>query len=145
MPRALRLVAVTLLVVGAASCTQAQTSRDWDALTQHTAALYRAGQYAQGVVVAQQALEVAEQENNPEHLAASLNNLAALYDTQGLYAQAEPLFKRSLAIREQALGPDHPDVAASLHNLAALYRATGRAEEAKALEDRAARIRASSR
>ena len=44
-------------------------------------------------------------------LRPSLNNLAELYKVQGRYADAEPLFKRSLAIREKALGPDHPDVA----------------------------------
>ncbi|MBE3117829.1 MAG: tetratricopeptide repeat protein [Planctomycetes bacterium] len=57
------------------------------------------------------------------------------------YAEAEPLFKRSLAIREKALGPDHPAVAKSLENMALLYRATNREKEAKELEDRAARIR----
>ena len=41
-----------------------------------------------------------------------------LYKDQGRYADAEPLYKRSLAIREKALGPDHPDVATSLNNLA---------------------------
>jgi hypothetical protein len=41
----------------------------------------------------------------------------ALYDTQGQYASAEPLYKRSLAIKEKALGPDHPSMAASLNNL----------------------------
>ena len=41
----------------------------------------------------------------------SLNNLAVLYSDQGRYAEAEPLYKRALAIREKALGPDHPDVA----------------------------------
>ena len=44
--------------------------------------------------------------------APSLNNLAALYRAQGRYAEAEPLYQRSLAIREKALGPDHPDVGA---------------------------------
>ena len=43
-------------------------------------------------------------------------------DDQGRYADAEPLYKRSLAIREKSLGPDHPDVATSLNNLAVLYR-----------------------
>ena len=75
-------------------------------------------------------------------MATSLNNLAALYQTQGHYAQAEPLYRRSLAILERALGPDHPDVATSLENLAALYRATQRIAEAEKLEERAARIRA---
>ncbi len=75
-------------------------------------------------------------------MATSLNNLAALYHAQVQYAEAELLHKRSLAISEKALGPDHPDVATSLENLAALYRATKRDEEAKTLEQRAARIRA---
>ena len=39
--------------------------------------------------------------------AASLNNLAALYQAQGSYAQAEPLYKRALAIVEKVLGPEH--------------------------------------
>jgi tetratricopeptide (TPR) repeat protein len=55
-------------------------------------------------------------------VAASLNNLAELYRAQGQYAQAEPLYKRSLAIVEKALGPDHPNVATSLNNLALLYK-----------------------
>jgi hypothetical protein len=58
------------------------------------------------------------------------------------YVQAEPLYKRSLAIKEKALGPDHPDVATSLENLANLYRATERDRGAVELEKRAARIRA---
>ena len=59
----------------------------------------------------------------PDHpdVATSLNNLALLYDNQGRYADAEPLYKRSLAISRKALGPDHPDVATSLNNLAELY------------------------
>lgn len=40
----------------------------------------------------------------------------------GIYAEAEALFKRSLAIDEKALGPDHPDVAQRLKNLAGLRR-----------------------
>ena len=34
---------------------------------------------------------------------SSLNNLAGLYASQGRYAEAEPLYKRSLAISEKAL------------------------------------------
>jgi tetratricopeptide (TPR) repeat protein len=58
-------------------------------------------------------------------VAENLNNLATLYYNQGDYSQAEPRFKRSLAIRKKALGPDHPDVAASLHKLAELYSTQG--------------------
>jgi hypothetical protein len=48
----------------------------------------------------------------------SLNNLAALYRAQAQYAKAGPLYQRARAIREKALGSEHPDVAASLNNLA---------------------------
>lgn len=36
--------------------------------------------------------------------------------TQGMYAGAEPLYKRSLAIQEAVLGCEHPDVAVTLHS-----------------------------
>jgi tetratricopeptide (TPR) repeat protein len=73
-------------------------------------------------------------------VATSLNNLAIIYKAQGQYAQAEPFFRRVLAIREKSLGPNHPDVATALRNLAQLYRATKRIAEAEQLEERAARI-----
>ncbi len=72
----------------------------------------------------------------------SLNNLAGLYHRQGRYADAEPLYKRSLAIVEEALGPMHPDFAQSLENYAALLRKTGRDAEAARMETRAKAIRA---
>ena len=47
------------------------------------------------------------------------------YFATGRHQEAIPLAQRALAIREKALGPEHPDIAASLNNLAALYQATG--------------------
>ena len=41
---------------------------------------------------------------------------------QATTREAEPLYQRALAIKEKALGPNHPDVATSLNNLAELYR-----------------------
>ncbi len=65
----------------------------------------------------------------------------ALYAYQGKYAEAEPLYQRALAIREQALGPTHPDVAKSLNNLsAALSNAKRKYAEAKPLYQRALTI-----
>ena len=49
-------------------------------------------------------------------------------------------YKRSLAIREKALGPDHPDVAGSLNNLAVLYHDQGRYAEAEPLYKRSLAI-----
>ncbi len=47
---------------------------------------------------------------NDSRLAATLNNLALLYEKQGRHAEAEPLYRRSLAIVEKTLGPDHLQV-----------------------------------
>ena len=71
------------------------------------------------------------------NLATSLNNLAALYDDQGRYSEAEPYYKRALAIWEKALGPEHPQVAQTLNNLAALYYTKGQYVEAEPLFKRA--------
>ena len=38
-------------------------------------------------------------------LVATLNDQAESYKEEGRYADAEPLYKRSLAITEQSLGP----------------------------------------
>ena len=85
---------------------------------------------------------VREKALGPDHpdVAASLNNLAALYRSLDDYAKAEPLYKRSLAIYEKALGPDHPDVATSLNNLAALYAALNNFQKAHDLHKKAQQI-----
>ena len=88
-------------------------------------------------------MTAAEKTFGPEHLntAQSLNNLAFLYSDRGKYAEAEPLYKQSLAIREKDLGPNHPDVASVCENMAKCYRGLGREKEAKELEARARKIR----
>ena len=65
-----------------------------------------------------------------------------MYRAQGKYAEAEPLYQRSLTIVEKALGPEHPLVALSLQNYAALLRETNREAEAEKMEARAQAIRA---
>ncbi len=74
-------------------------------------------------------------------MAQSLNNLAGLYEDQGRYGDAEPLYKRALAISEETLGPEHPTVAQMLENYAALVRETGREAEAAKMEARAKKMR----
>ena len=58
----------------------------------------------------------------------------------GKFAEAESLRRRSLAIFEQGLGPDHPNVASALNNLAMLLRVTNRLVEAEPLYRRALAI-----
>lgn len=49
------------------------------------------------------------------------------YPFQGKYAEAESHSKRAAEILEEALGPDHPNVATAFNNLAALLREQVRA------------------
>lgn len=63
-----------------------------------------------------------------------------VYRTQGQYAQAGPLYQRALAIKEKALGPEHPLVATSLNNLAAPYDDQGQYAQAEPLYQRALAI-----
>ena len=58
----------------------------------------------------------------------------------GRYREANELFQRTLRIREQGLGTEHPDVAYTLNELASLYRAQGRYAEAEPLHQRALAI-----
>ena len=54
-------------------------------------------------------------------------SLTPLHVFQGKYAEAEPLYVRAGAIQEQALGPEHPDVARTLADLASLLGSRVRA------------------
>jgi tetratricopeptide (TPR) repeat protein len=66
--------------------------------------LYQQGSYSEATKVAEEALTIAEKTFGLNHpaVATSLNNLAMLYEAQGKYAEAEPLYKRSMKIRERS-------------------------------------------
>ena len=56
------------------------------------------------------------------------------------YEEALPLYQRALAIREERLGGDHPNVADTLNDMAAVYYTTKRYREARPLFERALAI-----
>ena len=76
--------------------------------------------------------EIFEGDNYP-NITENLNNLAKLYQSQGRYAEAEPLYLQALELRKRLLGENHPSVAISLNNLAKLYNSQGKYEEAEPL------------
>ena len=63
------------------------------------------GRYDEAIPFAEEASRLGEDEfgSNDPTTATLLNNLANLYYKQGRYAEAELLYRRSLAIRETAL------------------------------------------
>jgi tetratricopeptide (TPR) repeat protein len=85
-------------------------------------------------------VDAGEKAGIDEPTARLMNDLAGLLWTKALYPQAEPLYRRALAIGERSLGPDHTTVATHLSNLALLLKDTNRPAEAEPLFRRALAI-----
>ena len=60
-----------------------------------------------------------------------LNNLAGLLTETNRYAEAEPLYRRVLAIFEKRFGPDYPNVGIVPDNLASLMKDKNREPKAE--------------
>ena len=135
--RLLPLLYMALAAVGAFA-----GEAEWKSLADAALSAHRAGDFRTATARLEAALREAESFGASDpRLATSLFYLAELYREQSRYAEAEPLYRRSLAIWEKALGPDHPNVAGSLNNLALLYQAQGRFAEAEPLYRRSLAIR----
>src|SRR5437660_1705048 len=70
------------------------------------AALAKEGKASEAIPQYEKALALAPKVYGSDHIetAALMNSLALLYKQQGEYAKAEPLYHRSLEIREAKLG-----------------------------------------
>lgn len=97
-------------------------------------ALIDAGRYAEAERSARRLLDGRER-------AAALDLLAETLCREGKAGEARPDAEEALAMRESALGRDHPDVATSLTTLALIARAQENYEEMRRLHERALRIR----
>jgi len=74
--------------------------------------------------------------------AADLLHRAGVYlQERAQYGPAEALLQHALSMREQTLGPEHPDTSITLDHLAGLYRTQGLYEQAEPLYQRALAIR----
>lgn len=78
--------------------------------------------------------------DQPVVQARLMGTMGYVYRALGLFDEGRPLLEQALALRERALGPDHPDVAQSLKDLANLHRAVGNFDEAEPLLVRALTI-----
>ena len=104
----------------------AQNSMWEESITAGSQALQE-GRYAEAEKLFVAALEEAEKfGEHDSRLALSHLALGRVYQELGHYTQAEPIYKRGLAIQEKALGPEHPKVATSLNNLGFLYEEQGK-------------------
>ncbi len=88
----------------------------------------------------QKAINLQQELGLEEDLGTNLSYLALLYESQGRYSEAEPLYQQAIEIVKIALPENHPSLATDLNNLANLYRFQGRYSEAEPLYQQAIEI-----
>jgi serine/threonine protein kinase len=71
---------------------------------------------------------------DPELQAQMMHTMAGVYDSLGLYSQAQPLFAKAIAIRRRVLGPQNPDTLTSMSSLGRTLMRVGRYDEAEKLD-----------
>ena len=103
--------------------------------------------YRRAIDIQEKSLTLLPQEPTPTNsmqaafnLAPALIGLANLYRSQGRNALAENVYRRALAIQEEAIGPENPWLSSSLAELAELYIATGNYLQADQLLHRSLKI-----
>jgi tetratricopeptide (TPR) repeat protein len=71
--------------------------------------------------------KIFSKEGSPRHLefAQHYESLANLYRAHERFSDAEVMFRKAIAIRERAFGPEHPEVAQALSNVALLHKLQG--------------------
>ena len=104
------LIVISIILIIAAIAILKLTQGRWETFVAAGSEAYQEGDYAEAEKSWLAALKEAETFGPEDSVsAASLNNyLGLLYKTQGKYAEAEPLCRRSLAIYERALDPSTP-------------------------------------
>ena len=96
--------------------------------------------YSEGIDSYREALRIADLLVDQVRIARACTCLGGLLEAQGELTGSRPYLERALAIREQVLGPVHPDTASSLNNLGGLLRAQGELAGAKLYLERALTI-----
>jgi len=140
MTRVFRLPVLLSFAFGAALLFNAGASAQGGlfARSGKVIALSEAGKYAEAIALAQTMVaELEKSQSNSRDYAGALNNLAQLYAQTGRDAEAEPIYKRAIAVMEKTNGLDSADIAPELTNLAALYQRQSRYDEAEPLFKRA--------
>ncbi len=137
---AVPLLSLPLIVAGWAA---AGGAADGGGAAQRLSALYSNGGGHEAARPAEPALKLSQSRARKKRLekAKTLHKRGQKLRNQGKYAKAVPLFRKSLEIREDVLGSNHPATAKSLNALAQLYITMGRYDEVEALHKKALEAR----
>ncbi len=113
---ALLAVPFFLVPFGLASAQSPEPAKAIAAANSEFDRLYGEGKYADALALARQTLGRAEQELGKDHsdTLLSVNNLAALYQAQRRYREAEALYKRALEAPQHAFKPQQSGVPLSI-------------------------------
>ena len=124
------------------SGVSAVTGGEWMRNFRRAESLSNKGRHAEALIAANQALELAEDNLEPDHpdIAVILNSLGTQHYALNQFDQAEPLYKRALANAEKAHGPGDPFVAVCLNNLAEALDALGKSQQTEGMYLRALTI-----
>ena len=78
-------------------------------LTRQVQEMVAAGRVIEALPLARRVIDLIGRERGPDdlELANAMNMLALLHVQLGAYAEAEPLYKQALGIRERVLGAEH--------------------------------------
>ena len=112
-------------------------------LRETTAELYRAGDYAGALRLAERALPLVIRQYGAEHEQTGIHyfSLGLVSEASGKLGAAEGYFLRSLQIREKVYGPDSAATADALQRLGVVYIKLGRFDAAEPALTRALKIR----
>jgi tetratricopeptide (TPR) repeat protein len=116
------------------------------AANEKLAQLYFAdGKFADAAGLFESALKAREgnlsTETAKRAMAVTLANAGACYTQQAKYSQAEPMYRRALALLEQAKLAEKPEASYVMENYAVLLKKTNRQEEARTMLEKAAAIK----
>jgi tetratricopeptide (TPR) repeat protein len=103
-------IVIILCLLGSVAGAAAQ-EEPWEQATRAGGWAFQHRHYAEAAQQFQSALVLAEAfQPNDARRVTSLVNLAAVYQAQGQYPLAEPLYQQALVLQEQLLGPDNPQL-----------------------------------
>lgn len=99
-------------------------------------AYFRQGKNKDAEATCRRLLSLYRRVHGPDHIDVGItsSNLAMLLHMSHNYADAEPLYKQSIAIKTKVLGANHPDVMRLLEGYADLLMKTHREDEARHLQ-----------
>lgn len=104
-------------------------------LNANALALSYLGRAEEGIVIHEQAIDLAERLSDSISIARSLNNIGLIYDDMKAYDQALDFYQRALTIKERI--SSESDIINSLYNVATMYQSLGEQDTDTLLLNRA--------